>query len=56
VLDSGESIELTVSVGVAGFPGDANEPSSLVDAADRALYQAKRLGRNRVLLACRDGK
>jgi diguanylate cyclase (GGDEF)-like protein/PAS domain S-box-containing protein len=41
---------ITVSIGVAG--GAANgehEVSSLVEAADRALYKAKRLGRNRVI-------
>jgi len=39
---------LTVSVGVAGFPGDADDPDALVRAADTALYAAKALGRNRV--------
>ncbi len=40
---------LTVSVGVATFPEDAAEPAELLNRADRALYQAKREGRNRIV-------
>jgi len=39
---------LTISVGVAAFPEHAQAPDTLVEAADRALYAAKRQGRNRV--------
>ena len=39
---------VTLSLGVATFPQDGHDPVSLVAAADRALYQAKRGGRNRV--------
>jgi diguanylate cyclase (GGDEF)-like protein len=43
----GGALELTISIGIATFvAGDT--PESLVAAADRALYQAKRAGRNRV--------
>lgn len=39
---------ITVSIGVATYPDDAGDPMSLIQAADRALYEAKRQGRNRV--------
>ncbi len=42
---------LTVSVGLAGFPHDATTPAELIRAADLALYEAKRTGKNRVCLA-----
>jgi diguanylate cyclase (GGDEF)-like protein len=45
-LPSGEA--MTVSLGVATFPDDGRDSASLIAAADRALYQAKAGGRNRV--------
>ncbi len=44
-------VDLTASLGVAVFREDGDDPKSLLRSADRALYAAKRLGRNRVLLA-----
>lgn len=38
----------TVSIGVASLPEDALTVSELVNAADQALYEAKRRGRNQV--------
>ncbi len=43
--------ELTISVGVASFPGDASGESELVGKADSALYSAKQGGRNTVKVA-----
>lgn len=39
---------VTVSIGLAFAPQDGSDPESLVRLADRALYRAKSLGRNRV--------
>ena len=42
---------LTVSLGVASIiPDRGSEPAILVNAAERALNQAKRQGRDRVVL------
>jgi diguanylate cyclase (GGDEF)-like protein len=42
---------LTASVGVAAMPDDAADAADLMPAADRALYVAKRLGRNAIEVA-----
>jgi diguanylate cyclase (GGDEF)-like protein len=44
----GASPAASVSVGVALFPSHGRTASDLLAAADRAVYQAKALGRNRV--------
>ena len=38
--------QLSCSLGAAYFPDDAIDVTSLVDAADRALYETKRAGKN----------
>jgi diguanylate cyclase (GGDEF)-like protein len=42
---------ITVSLGVAGYPEDGEEPEKVLNAADRALYRAKASGRNRMVAA-----
>lgn len=37
---------VSFSAGAAGFPNDAGDPESLIEAADFAMYQAKRLGKD----------
>ena len=44
---AGIELRLTVSVGVAVLPEDGTTPSSLIRAADDALYRAKAAGRDR---------
>ena len=45
---AGVEFHVTFSAGVAQYPEDGVELQSLYRAADRALYQAKQAGRNRV--------
>ncbi|MEI6726804.1 MAG: GGDEF domain-containing protein, partial [Actinomycetes bacterium] len=47
-IRDGSEPHVSVSVGVAAFPGAAGGPAELVRNADKALYLAKRLGKNRV--------
>jgi diguanylate cyclase (GGDEF)-like protein len=47
----GETLSVTGSFGVAGFPEDGASGADLVEAADQALYRAKRAGRDRICLA-----
>ncbi len=39
---------VTVSIGISTFTPDTDSPASIINAADQALYTAKRLGKNRV--------
>lgn len=48
---SGVTIGFTFSVGVATFPDSAGDAASLRRAADIAMYEAKRGGRDRVAVA-----
>ncbi|MBI5492904.1 MAG: diguanylate cyclase [Deltaproteobacteria bacterium] len=48
MIEPGGGNIITVSIGVATLPGDADSGVSLIEAVDRALYRAKEAGRNRV--------
>ncbi len=41
-------IFVTLSLGVASYPSDANTKNDIIEMADKALYQAKKSGRNKV--------
>ena len=47
---------ITVSVGVSVFPDTASSAEELFDQADAAMYRAKQLGKNRVVLYKHDMK
>ena len=47
---------VTVSAGVATFPTHASDPHALIKAADEALYESKRAGRDRVTRSRRRGR
>lgn len=43
----GREAAVTASIGIALFPGDAQDPDTLIGHADTAMYAAKQLGRAR---------
>jgi diguanylate cyclase len=49
----GQTIKVTASFGVACYPSqDIQTMSDLLKTADKALYEAKETGRNKVVIAC----
>jgi len=44
---------ITISAGIAMYPQQEDDPNALIVAADRALYEAKRAGRDRIVRAPR---
>ncbi len=44
-------VPISVSIGVASFPAHGNDPEALFAAADRAMYQVKRRGRDGVAVS-----
>lgn len=46
-----QETKITVSIGIAGFPYHAVEEGELLQKADMAMYEAKRSGRNRTVIA-----
>lgn len=47
---NGQPTAITVSIGLAQFPRDGRTAAELLQASDRAVYQAKAFGRNRVFV------
>jgi diguanylate cyclase (GGDEF)-like protein len=50
IIPGQPSLKSSISIGVAGFPLNADNKDQLIQKADSALYKAKELGRNRVVL------
>jgi diguanylate cyclase (GGDEF)-like protein len=50
VIAGHQTLQLTISIGVAGEAGSQLQIDALVDQADAAMYAAKALGRNRTYL------
>jgi len=51
IQDLGEGFHATVSVGVAAMPHHAADGEALLAAADAAMYESKRAGKNRTTMA-----
>ena len=49
ICHNGRILEnVTLTIGVAAYPDNGDEPAALIRAADAALYAGKRAGRNTV--------
>jgi diguanylate cyclase (GGDEF)-like protein len=53
--DGGGNVPITLSIGVAAFPAHGETTEVIFGAADRALYQVKRQGRDGVAVATDEG-
>jgi diguanylate cyclase (GGDEF)-like protein len=42
----GQTLAVTVSLGMSAFPQDGQDAEALLKSADHAMYRAKRAGRN----------
>jgi len=51
IVFEGGKLKVTASFGVASFPEDGKDKVTIVESADKALYEAKHSGRNRVIIA-----
>jgi diguanylate cyclase (GGDEF)-like protein len=46
----GEEITTTISCGISAFPSNGDKGETLITRADQAMYQAKKMGRNKVVI------
>jgi len=49
-INHGKTVNMTLSLGIASYPEVASSDRDLVRKADLAMYEAKRLGKNKVVL------
>jgi len=45
---NGQELQATISIGIASFPNHGKDGETVLNAADKALYEAKQRGKNRV--------
>jgi diguanylate cyclase (GGDEF)-like protein len=45
----GEEFEITLSIGIATYPENAPDNETLIEKADRALYESKEQGKDKVV-------
>jgi diguanylate cyclase (GGDEF)-like protein len=50
IISNDRQLHVTVSIGVAAYPSLASNQPQLIDSADKALYNSKEHGRNRVTI------
>lgn len=46
ILAAGQSVKMTLSIGISTYPQDGTEINQLLKSADSAMYQAKKQGRD----------
>ncbi|MBN1452547.1 MAG: diguanylate cyclase [Anaerolineales bacterium] len=50
IVYKNESVSISVSIGIAVFPGHGSSGETLLQKADQALYRAKQMGKNRIVV------
>lgn len=50
-LMPGKEVPVTISIGIAAFPETTQSEKLLLESSDKALYEAKKTGRNRLVTA-----
>jgi diguanylate cyclase (GGDEF)-like protein len=56
ILHKKDKVSNSVSIGIAMFPDHGSSGETVLQKADQALYQAKQMGKNRVVVYKREGE